>query len=169
MDTEAFERVAREHKDRVYGYAALMLRDRTEAQDVAQEALVRLWQHRSGLDESGARPWLTRITHNLCIDRIRGRHTRSSVSPETLEYGCPDTAPGPLDLARAAETGRAIEEALLRLDPIDRAVVVMREVQDRPYDEIASALGMPLGTLKARLHRARERLRTRLVRAGVTP
>ena len=52
---------------------------------------------------------------------------------------------------------------------LDRAVIVMREIQGLPYDEIAETLGVPLGTLKARLHRARDRLRAQLCRVGVTP
>jgi RNA polymerase sigma-70 factor (ECF subfamily) len=62
-----------------------------------------------------------------------------------------------------------LERALGALPERDRAVIVLREVQGLPYNEIAEVLGVPLGTLKARLHRAREQLRAKLVRAGVTP
>lgn len=170
MEHAAFERAALEHKDRVHGYAAMMLRDPEEARDVAQEALVRLWQNWHKVDEPGRRTWLLRTTHNLCIDRLRKRKVRSEVgSPDDVLPLQADDAPGPAQLAESDEAGRAITTALGQLSPEDRAVLVMREVQGLAYDEIAGALDVPMGTLKARLHRARERLRARLVRAGVAP
>lgn len=170
MENRAFEEAVLEHKDRLHAYATLMLRDPAEAQDVAQEAMMRLWQHRGQVRDDGARAWLTRTVHNLCIDRIRKRRVRSEVGDgETVMLGQPDTTPGPDRLAESGETSDRILSSLDTLAPRDRAVVLLREVQGMPYDEIAEVLGVPLGTLKARLHRARERLRTRLVREGMTP
>jgi len=170
MRDEAYEEVVRMHGDRIHTYATLILRDRAEAQDVAQEALVRLWENRRAVDGQGVRSWLMRTAHNLCIDQIRRRKTRSEVDDgETVMNHRPDTAPGPDQRTESGELRDSIEAALAALSPGDRAVVVMREVQGLPYDEIATALDLPLGTLKARLHRARERLRSKLVRAGVTP
>lgn len=169
MESDAFEGLAREHKDRVYGYAVMMLRDPADAQDVAQEALVRLWQQRERVDRDGARAWLSRTTHNLCIDRLRRRRVRSEVGAQLLEMGLPDGAPGPHELTQSDELGRLIERALGALSPQDRAVLVLREVQGLPYEEIARTLELPLGTLKARLHRARDRLRAKLTGSGVTP
>ena len=169
MQSDAFERACRMHKDRVNSYAAMMLKDGEEARDVTQEALVRLWQHWDRVEPDGQRTWLMRTTHNLCIDRIRKRRVRSEVDGENVLPFRADGAPGPGELAQATELGRAIHEALGELSPEDRAVVILREVQGLAYDEIALALAVPLGTLKARLHRARERLRARLARAGVAP
>ena len=170
MDNKAFENAVVTHKDRVHSYAAMMLRDAAEAQDVAQEALVRLWQFRGQVGEQGARPWLMRTAHNLCIDRIRRRKVRAEIEEgEAVMERQADENPGPWQLAEAGQLGRRIDEALRSLPSNDRAVVVMREVQGLPYDEIARSLGLPLGTLKARLHRARERLRNKLSRVGVTP
>jgi RNA polymerase sigma-70 factor (ECF subfamily) len=166
MDIKAFERVAREQKDRLFSYAARMLRHPAEAQDVAQEALVRLWQHRGQVDGDTARFWLRRTTHNLCIDRLRRRRSSPEVDVEPKEAISPDERLGPGRLAEASELGGLIEDALGKLSPRDRAVLVLREVQGLPYAEIAEILDVPLGTLKARLHRAREQLRTRLVNAN---
>jgi RNA polymerase sigma-70 factor (ECF subfamily) len=169
MEQEAFERVVREQKDRAYSYAARMLRRPADAQDVAQEALVRLWQHRERVEAGTAHFWLRRTVHNLCIDRLR----RRNASPET-ETGLQETISldqrvGPARLAESAELGRQIEKALADMPPRDRSVLILREVEGMPYSEIAEILELPLGTLKARLHRAREQLRAKLVRAGVTP
>ena len=169
MDSEAFERVAREQKNRIYSYAARMLRRPVEAQDVAQEALVRLWRHRESVDDKTAQFWLRRTVHNLCIDRLRRRRSSPEVEAELKETISPDTAAGPGRLAESQELGRLIEDALGKLPERDRAVLLLREVQGLPYSEIASILELPLGTLKARLHRAREQLRVKLLRAGVTP
>ena len=170
MDTKAFERAVTAHKDRVHAYAAMMLRDSTEAQDVSQEAMVRLWQNRERVGSDRARPWLMRTTHNLCIDRIRKRRVRSELDKgDEIVDRQSDENPGPGRLAESDEVGRMIGRALRSLVPEDRAVIVMREIQGMPYDEIAEAMQVPLGTLKARLHRARDRLRGRLARVGVTP
>ena len=168
MREEAFEKAVMLHKDRVHAYATVMLRDAAEAQDVAQEALVRLWEHRRQVEQRGAKSWLMRTARNLCIDRIRRVKVRSEVGDgdEVVETEA-DQTPSPEKLTESGELGRKLGDALAALSPQDRSVIVLREVQGLPYDEIASILDLPLGTLKARLHRARERLRTRLSRAGV--
>jgi RNA polymerase sigma-70 factor (ECF subfamily) len=169
MDAGDYERLVMEHKDRILAYASLMLRDATEGQDVAQEALIRLWHHRGSVDRDGAPHWLRRTAHNLCIDQLRRRRTRGvacPVEPETLEAV---DAPDAQRVVESGELGREIERALGALPLRDRAVLVLRDVQGLPYGEIATLLEVPLGTLKARLHRARETLRDRLARAGLTP
>jgi len=170
MKQTEYESLVTMHKDRVHSYAMTILRNPAEAQDAAQDALIRLWEHRATVPVDGARPWLMRTTHNLCIDQIRRRKVRSEIGDgDEVVEARPDAGPGPQQLAESGDLRRVIDRALDALSPDDRAVIVMREVQNLPYDEIAAALGVPLGTLKARLHRARERLRTRLYRAGVTP
>ena len=169
MDQQAFERVAREEKDRVHSYAARMLRQAADAQDVTQEGLVRLWRHRDEVDVATARFWLMRTVHNLCIDQLRRRRASPEVHTEDGQASAPDERSGPARLAEGSELGRAIEEALACLSTADRSVVLLREVQGLRYAEIATILDVPLGTLKARLHRAREQLRDVLLRAGVAP
>jgi RNA polymerase sigma-70 factor (ECF subfamily) len=170
MNNEAYENAAMMHKDRVHSYAAMMLRDAAEAQDVAQEALVRLWQNRGHVAPEAARPWLMRTAHNLCIDRLRRRKVRGEIDDADAVMERQAAAdPGPGQLAESSQLGTMIERALEALAPLDRAVLTMREVQGMSYDEIARALDLPLGTLKARLHRARDRLRGRLTRVGVMP
>lgn len=169
MDHEEFRRTVQRHKDRVHSYASWMLRDAEEAQDVAQEALLRLWTHRHSVDGS-CKGWLLRTTHNLCIDRIRRRRARPEVGGEALAAApAVSKEPGPYRLAAAGQAGERIALALEGLSPRDRALVLLREVEGMSYEEIASALGIPMGTMKAALHRAREKLRVALARAGVQP
>jgi RNA polymerase sigma-70 factor (ECF subfamily) len=169
MDVGSYEEMVKAHKDRVYSYAVWMLRNPEEARDVAQEALIRLWEHRAKVLPVAAKSWLLTTAHRLCIDRIRRHGRRPEVEMNEQTPDKIETAAGPERLAGSAETAAAIQSALLTLNEKDRAVVVMREMQGMPYDEIAGILGVPLGTLKARLHRARERLRRELITAGVTP
>ena len=169
MTDVEFEGAVREHKDRVYGYARSLLRDAEDARDAAQECLVKLWQHRDHVEPGpGCKNWLLRSVHNLCIDRIRRRVVRREVDPEE-GVELPDLRPGPDRVAASSRTADVLERALLSLHERDRAVVLLREVEGLPYEEIAGILGMNLGTLKATLHRARERLRRDLIRQEVTP
>lgn len=169
MDADAYREVVMAAKDRVFGYAARLLGDREDARDVAQEALVRLWEHRDSVENGeAARAWLLRTAHNLCFDRLRMRSTRPQADPVVLECvggggACPERE------VRSRETGRAIEQVLAALEPRDRALLLLREVQGLSYDEMATLLELPLGTLKAALFRARERARAMLVSRGVRP
>ena len=169
MTTVEFESAVKEHKDRVYGYARSLLRDAEDARDAAQECLVKLWQHREQVEPGpGCRNWLLRSVHNLCIDRIRRRGVRREVEPAD-GFEVVDARPGPERLATSSRTADVLERALLSLNERDRALVLLREVEGLPYEEIAGILGMNLGTLKATLHRTRDRLRRELIRQEVTP
>jgi len=169
MNDGGFENAVREHKDSLHGYAFWMLRDRDDARDVAQEAMVRLWQHRSEVPDEAAKAWLLRTAHHLCVDRLRRRAVRSGPDMEDVAPVLKDPSPTPLRSASSREAGKGIADALASLSERDRAIVLLREVHGMPYDEIARTLDMNLGTLKATLHRARERLREYLVHAGITP
>ena len=169
MNREEFELAVREHKDRVHGHAVWVLKGREDSRDVAQEALLRLWVHRSKVRPDTVGSWLLKTTHNLCIDRLRRGTVRHEVDPLGLELVEDADAPCPERSLDNADLGRAIAEALATLSPRDRSVVLMREHHGMSYDEIADAVDLPLGTLKSILHRSRERLRRALTTAGVTP
>src|SRR5512139_2021862 len=154
MTTTDFQAAVLEHKDRVYSYARYLLRDADDAQDVAQECLVRLWRHRERVEPGlPCRNWLLRAAHNLCIDRIRRRSTRPEFRPDDEAPDPPDVRPDAHRLAQWAQAARFLERALLDLSERDRAIVLLREVEGLPYEEIAAMLGLNIGTLKATLHR----------------
>jgi RNA polymerase sigma-70 factor, ECF subfamily len=169
MTTTQFQGSVLEYKNRIYSYARYLLRDAEDARDVAQECLVKLWQNRDRVEPGPAcKNWLLRSVHNLCIDRIRRRATRAEVGADDA-VDPTDSRPGPERLAASSQAGRLLEQALSTLSERDRALVLLREVEGLPYEEIAQTLNMNLGTLKATLHRAREKLRRNLVRAEVAP
>jgi RNA polymerase sigma-70 factor (ECF subfamily) len=167
MNHEAFQRLLAEHGDRVYSYAVWLLGDREEARDVVQEGFMRLWANRSDVKDGAVQVWLTRTVYRLCIDRRRRRTTRR-------EKGL--TEPDPRSQCGKSEPGRSavqtelqsvIGSALGRLSQRDRVLIVLREMQGMSCEEMAGVLEMKLNTLKSALHRARDRLRSELVRMGV--
>jgi len=170
MTTSQFEAAVMEHKDRIHNYARGILRDPEDAKDVAQESLIRLWRHREQVEPgAGCRSWLLKTAHNLCIDRLRRRATHLETAQEDGAADPTDARPGPERLTASTEVAGRLERALRDLDGRDRAIVLLREVEGLAYDEIAELLDLKMGTLKATLHRAREKLRHALVRAEVTP
>lgn len=168
MDVGEYEKAVLDHKDRVYSFAVHLLRDPEEGRDVAQEALVRLFTHRDRVVPEAARAWLLRTAHRLCLDRLRQRGSRPQAEPEVLD-GIAAEGSRPDQEAAGRQLGARIEEALASLSPRDRSLLLLREVHGMAYEEMADTLSVPLGTLKAALHRARERCRQALLGAGVQP
>jgi RNA polymerase sigma-70 factor (ECF subfamily) len=170
MTTMEFEAAVMEHKDRIHSYARGILRDPEDAKDVAQECLIRLWSHRDRVEPgAGCRSWLLRSAHNLCVDRLRRRATRREIAPDDAGADPMDARPGPERLTSSVEVAGRLERALSALDDRDRSIVLLREVEGLAYEEIAALLDLKMGTLKATLHRAREKLRLALVASEVTP
>ncbi|MCU0232001.1 MAG: RNA polymerase sigma factor [Acidobacteria bacterium] len=160
MEAEAYRQAVLELKDRVFGYAAQLLRDREEARDVTQEALVRLWEHRESVaDPAAAKPWLLRTAHNLCIDRLRQRRARGTAALDEVAEPAADAGSAPDRPSDARALRAEVERALGRIPPRDRALLLLREVHGHSYEELAALVDAPIGTLKSLLHRARARLR----------
>lgn len=169
LDAETYRELVLRHKDRVYGYAYWMVRNAEDARDTCQEALIRMWEHRDSVRADSALPWLLRTTHRLCIDRSRRLRVRKESDRDLVEEPVADEAPGPDRLAWSTQILGRVGAALGALREVDRAALVLREVHGCSYREIAEALDVPVGTLKAKLHRVRERLRRELATAGVEP
>jgi RNA polymerase sigma-70 factor (ECF subfamily) len=157
-DLPAFEEIVRRHQRRVYGVALRIVRSHAVADDVAQDAFVRAWK---SLDrfELGRPfgPWVCRIAANLAINHVRSPVAREDPLPEG--HGETRAALGnPLDAVLDGEAQRLLHEALATLPPEQRAVFVLRAVEEMSYGEIAEALGLSPGTVMSRLFRAREKL-----------
>ncbi len=167
MNRHAFKRVVLSQKDRVHTYAAWMIRDMEDSRDITQQALMRLWEYRSQVTEAAAATWLRRTTHRLCVDRLRRRTVRSEVSLGALVDSRSNGDAGPRETLASAELRHRVGAALAELGPRDRAVVVLREMDGLSYEQMSHVLGLPLGTLKTTLHRARERVRRALTGAEV--
>jgi RNA polymerase sigma-70 factor (ECF subfamily) len=157
-DLSAFEEVVRIHQRRVYGVALRIVRSHDVADDVAQEAFLRAWR---SLDrfELGRPfgPWVRRIAANLAVNHVRSPRAREEALPEG-HAETPSRDPGPLAAVLGDEARRVLDEAVAALPAPQRAVFVLRAVEELSYAEIAEALGISPGTVMSRLFRARERL-----------
>ncbi len=164
---EAFGALVDEYQDNIYNYVARMIRDRTEAEDIAQETFVKAYQALGKFrGASSFQTWLYRIASNLAIDTIRRRTRHGSVSLEQsvetdegqVPRQWPDEGPGPFEQVEIAETQQAVREAIATLSPKLRTVIVLYDLEGLSYRQIADILGCPLGTVKSRLFNARNQL-----------
>lgn len=165
-DLAAFSELVERHRAVVYRVAARMV-GADDADDVAQEAFLRAF-HR--LDRfRGDAPflsWLLRIAHNAALDTLARRQRDPRPGEEPVGEDQPETAPvhastspkTPADALEESERRSRLEHKLERLRPTHRAVLVLRDLEGLPYDEIADVTETPLGSVKARLHRARAEL-----------
>ncbi|HEY7590189.1 MAG TPA: sigma-70 family RNA polymerase sigma factor [Candidatus Limnocylindrales bacterium] len=178
----AFERLVLAHQDRLYTIALRLLGDPRDAEEVAQDALVRAYRALATYDadrilELRLRPWLATIAINLCRNRGR-RRTPILASLEVLNGADPtaerrplaaaaiEPSPGPLETALRRESAAHWAGLVLRLPERYRVPIVLRHVDGLSYDEMAQALGRPEGTLKAQVHRGLSLLRSEHERAS---
>ncbi len=167
-DRAAFDDLVRSRIDAVYRTSLAILGDPTDAADATQETFVSAWCHRGSLRE-GDRfdAWLGRINLNACREQLR-RRSRSKIREIRivdrdggLAVDLPHPDGSPADRTADADT---FDRAFRRLSIDDRAILVYHHLQERPVAEIAAALDVPVGTLKARLHRARAALESALAK-----
>lgn len=156
QDPQAYEELVRRYQKRLYNLACRLTGDQEEAQDLAQEALVRAYNALARFRQ-GERfsPWIYKIATNLCINYLRRRRFRVPLDEEAPFV---DGALTPEQALEREETRVTVQEAILALPDQYRAVVLLRHQQELSYSDIASALGLPLGTVKTHLFRAREML-----------
>lgn len=149
-DASAFEELVRRHEQRIYNLCLRMLGRPEDARDATQEAfLAALKKLSSFRGEARFATWLHRVAVNACYDILRRRQRR----PEDELPEEPGPAPG--DLAESAAEAIDVREALLKIPEDFRVVLILHDVHDIGYDEVSETLGIPVGTVKSRLHRAR--------------
>lgn len=159
-DASAYGTLVRRHLGGMLGIARRMLRDDAEAEDVAQEAMLRLWRQADGLavGASGVRPWLRRVVSNLCIDRIRaGRATE--VTDEVPEVGEPA---GQLKSIEQGEVAVRVDAALKSLPERQRLALTLFHYEGMSQVEVAGIMGISDEAVESLLARARRSLRTTL-------
>ncbi len=166
MDRNAFIRILRDHRHRVFSHCLYCLRDRDEAEDATQDAFLRLWRHRDTVDPERVEAWLVRVAHNLCIDRSRRRRSARDylARPEakrTVEEAAEAArANGPDHELQRDQTRAMLLDAMDGLGAETRSAVLMHYFQGLRIEEIAGILELKTSTVKVRLHRARKALRT---------
>lgn len=160
-DQRAFETLYRETSPRLFGVALMLLRRRDLAEEVLQEAYIKVW-HAAGSyqPERGAvSTWLGTIVRRTAIDRLRRARQDGLTLDEAGWEALPDLAPGPLENAMADAEARRLGLCLDELDERQRESVALAFLQGLTHSELAARLGSPLGTVKAWVRRGLERLR----------
>ena len=171
---ESFEELVRRYQRPIVGYIFRMLGDYDSSLDVTQEVFIKVYNslHRYSSDYKFS-TWLYRIAHNATIDHIR----RNSANTQSIETDCGDGSyqlqiesrdPSPEKERERKEWKAEIEAVVKRLPTAYRELILLRHSQDLCYDEIAEVTGLPLGTVKNRLFRAREMMREIFIGRGFT-
>jgi RNA polymerase sigma factor (sigma-70 family) len=174
-DRASFERRVLVHLPAAYNLAWLLLRSDAEAEDAVQDATVRAYRAFHQLRGEAAKPWLLAIVRNVCYRRLQQRKRAGNVI--SLDEAMVPGALGPADDLAFASRERSPEQAVLRaadvsmlhgaierLPPVFREVIILREIEELSYREIADVIGAPIGTVMSRLARAREELRSTMTR-----
>jgi RNA polymerase sigma-70 factor (ECF subfamily) len=170
----AYRELVRRYERPLFSLLYRMVRDRELAEDLAQETFVKaLNAIESYRPEFKFSSWIFKIANNAAIDHLRRREldtlslqgsphaeTPEAVEATALQIG--DRQESPLEEFEARELGGEIEAAIARLRPEYRSCILLRHVEGRAYEEIAEILGLPLGTVKTYIHRARNELRREL-------
>ena len=169
-DEEASARLVALHEKKVYNLALRMCGNPEDAWDTAQEAFLSAWRGLPSFrGEAGFSTWLYRLTSNAAIDllrRTKRQRGESSLDDEALGIDAVDRTPSPQERAEESELRGAVTAGLARLSDSHRQALVLREVQELSYEEIAQVLEVDLGTVKSRISRARSALRKILQESG---
>jgi RNA polymerase sigma-70 factor (ECF subfamily) len=170
-DATAWEEIVRLHSRRIYNLCYRFTSSPDDAQDLTQDVFIKIYRTLGTYDvEKGAfTTWLTTLTRNLLVDHFR--RTRQNRLTDSMDAGLreeedslslsdrlEDHAPNPDDRLASKETQKIVQQALARLSPDLREAVILRDLQDLDYKEIAQVLKVPEGTVKSRINRGRMEL-----------
>ncbi|WP_256761610.1 RNA polymerase sigma factor SigW [Cohnella sp. WQ 127256] len=169
-DQRAFAEIVDMYKDKLYHLAYRMTGNRQEAEDVVQETFLRVYKNLDRYDENQKfSTWIYRIATNLCIDRLRKRKAVYSLDAESSEHEgldgyamLPSDDRTPESELLLSETQKLIRGAIATLPVKYKSVMILRYLQDMSLQEISDVLGMPVTTVKTRVHRGREFMRKKL-------
>lgn len=169
-DGKAYDELNRLYKDAVYSIIYRMVHNRQEAEDLTQEAFIKAYNSINSFNEEYAfSTWLFKIATNNCIDFFRKRKLRTYSMEKTVKYKddeiqieYADPNPTAEKELLSSEKSRMIKHAVEKLPEKYKTAIVLRHHEERSYEEIAEILNLPLGTVKARIFRAREMLKKSL-------
>jgi RNA polymerase sigma-70 factor (ECF subfamily) len=151
------------HLDAAYNLARWLMRNQTEAEDVVQDAYLRAISHFAGFRGGDGRAWLLTIVRHTCYDRLKQKNASSqSTGFDEAFHSAGRQTPDPEAAVLLAERTELLRESLAELPAEYREVLVLRELEQLSYREIADIAGIPLGTVMSRLSRARQQLQQTL-------
>lgn len=156
--SKKYRQWVKEYQDQAWTVARYILKDAGEAEDATQEAFVKLWHNRDNIDPERVQSWLMKVTRNGCLDRLRRR--RENV--EFDESYMAGEVSGPMQDVATGQTREWLKRAIGSLKEPYRSLVVLRDVNQHSYEEVAAMLELNLAQVKTYLHRARKQLREQL-------
>ena len=170
---DAFNELVLTYQHRIYNLAYRILGDPAAAEDATQETFIAAYRKIGSFRGGSFISWLLRIVANRCYDELRRQKRRPSIPLEEIDVGEEEANPAlinggesPEEHAERAELARFLQAAITTLPPDQRMVLVLSDVEGLSYAEIAATVGVPVGTVKSRLARARARLRDLLQERG---
>lgn len=166
MTEDKFLELIKIHQDKIYRHAFYLLKNREDAKDMAQEAFIKAWEHRTELREGTAHSWMLKCVQNLCLNQLKRRKFQVHLDEEEgeslemlLHTHSYQSNPTPDEIAIRLELKQLVRQAVEELPPAMRSTVVMREFEEMSYKEIADELKQPENNVKSTLFRARKKLR----------
>jgi len=164
-DPDAFAALVNDHQRYVYNLALHVVKDENEALDLAQETFVRAWTALPNFKgQSQFRTWLYRIVTNLCYNRLPNlRRSLNDLGDDMMEDIPESRLETPAQIFESNETKSHLQHAIENLDSNYQLLITLRYQNELSYEEIASTLNLPLGTVKTGIFRAKEQLRKSLV------
>ena len=171
---DGFEELVRRYQRPIVSYVYRMTGDYDAALDLTQEVFIKVYNSLARYrPEYKFSTWIYRIAHNAAVDHLRRQPSRPQAldqtarDGETYERPVASDAPNPEQLSERAELSAEIEDVIRQLPASYRELIVLRHAHDLSYDEIAEVTGLPLGTVKNRIFRAREAMREPLLERGI--
>lgn len=169
-DNEAFAELVQRHQSTCKRLAVSILKNTDDAEDEVQNALWKAFEHIGQFQQDAKfSTWLSRIVVNQCLMRLRKDKRVRAVSidepvaaEESVRMDLPDQAPTPEDALGLAELGVVLHSEIRRIPPLLRSVFILREIEQRPMEEVSERLGISIAAAKSRLLRARLELRSRM-------
>ncbi len=158
-DIAAFEELVSSNQSHIYNLCYRMTHNAQDAEDMAQEALLKAWRNLNRFNaKSSFSTWLHRIAVNTCLDKLRKKKAKTVSIQEMGETGQLITDERSMHIQERSADRQQLKEALKALPPKHRAIIILRDVQGYSYEEISDILKCPMGTVRSRLARARNKI-----------
>ena len=160
-----YEMLVKQHKNNIFNYALYLMKNKMDADDITQEVLIRIWNNIDNFNIRAAKSWIMKTTHNLCIDYLRKKQNsikREINIDENMSISSTGTMTDTEVKVRKEFLKSKIKEGIENLPQNLKSVFVLYELQGFKYQEISTALSMPLNSVKVYLMRARKKLQEEL-------
>ena len=172
-DLKAFEKIVELYQDKVYGIVYHMLKNKEEAEDIAQEVFIKVYQNMNQFQgKSSFYTWIYRITVNLCFDTLKKDRKmiyldekRKTENGEIM-VEIPSEEKCQEELYEERELQQKIRKCIDKLEPNQKLMIVLRDIQELSYEEISNVTNQKMGTVKSQINRARLKLKDLLEKDG---